>query len=206
MYPPNLIVKNVSLRSCIALAYNVQNRDVQGPAWLDTERFDITAKAPPGTSNDDYLKMYQALLAERFGLRVHTGTKEVSGFALKIAKGGIKLQDAGPQPLSEPAPTTLRSNGARIISDAGMTMASLARQLDMRLNVPVTDTTGTTDYFVIHLEFRPPNVNDDPQADGPDRSVLFTAIQDQAGLRLESMKVSVPTIVVDSVERKPTGN
>jgi uncharacterized protein (TIGR03435 family) len=206
MYPPTLQVKNVPLRSCIAAAYGLKARDVEGPAWLDTERFDITAKAPPGTSDADYLKMYQALLAERFALRVHTGTKEASGFALKIAKGGIKLQDAGSQPLSEPAPTTLRSNGARIVSAAGMTMATLARQIEMRLDVPVTDMTGTTDYFVIHLEFRPPNLNDDAQAGGPDRSVLFTAIQDQAGLRLESMKVSVPTIIVDSAERKPTGN
>lgn len=206
MYSPTLQVKNVPLRSCIASAYEVKSRDVEGPGWLDTERFDITAKAPPGTSDSDFLKMYRALLADRFGLRVHTGTKEAPGFALKIAKGGIKLQDAGSQPLSEPRPVAQRSNASHIVSAAGMTMAALARQIEMRLNVPVVDMTGTPDYFVMNLEFRLPDPNDDAQGGGPDRPVLFAAIQDEAGLRLESMKVPVQTIVVDSVERKPTAN
>ncbi len=76
MYSPTLHVKNLPLRSCIAGAYNVKSRDVQGPGWLDTERFDITAKAPPGTSDTDFLKMYRALLAGAIFYRaatVHSG-------------------------------------------------------------------------------------------------------------------------------------
>src|SRR5664279_6215744 len=75
-------------------AYGVKNYQVTGPGWLDTERYDITAKVPKGATKDDLKLMLQGLLAERFKLTLHHETKELPMYALVVGKGGPKLKES----------------------------------------------------------------------------------------------------------------
>jgi uncharacterized protein (TIGR03435 family) len=88
---------NVSLKDCVRTAYRLKEFQVQGPDWMESERFDIEAKLPDGASQDQIPEMLQALLAERFKLAVHRDTKEHAIYAMVVAKGGPKLKAADPQ-------------------------------------------------------------------------------------------------------------
>jgi uncharacterized protein (TIGR03435 family) len=202
----SLVVQNVPLRACIALAYSLKAVYVIGPSWLDNDRYDITARTSSPDPGQMYT-MYQKLLADRFALRVHPGTKVVPGFDLVADKGGIKFQNIGPQPATDPVADFGRGNALRIISPRGMTMAMLASDLSSKLQAPVNDKTGATDYYVGFLEWAPPNASPDnpPPPEFANRPSLFEALQEK-GLHLQATKVTVPTIIVDSIERTPTEN
>jgi uncharacterized protein (TIGR03435 family) len=130
----SIVVRNVPLRACIADAFGVRRADVIGPAWIDSARFDIVAKASTSDPSTPTLKMYQALLIERFHLRVHAGTRSEAGFELSAVKGGIRLRDIGPRLADDEVfPANMRSNASHIVSSRGMTMGQLARQLSQRL-------------------------------------------------------------------------
>ncbi len=89
--PDRIRWTNVRLIRAIQVAYDFPAADISGPDWLDSQGYDIVAAVPAGTSEHDFRLMLQNLLAERFGLTVHRGTRQVSGFALEVAKGGPKL-------------------------------------------------------------------------------------------------------------------
>ena len=88
--PARLHYTNVSLSDVIGQAYRVQHHQISGPAWLDTERFDIVAKIPAGVSRDQLPQMFQALLADRFKLKLHSERKELSVYALVVGTNGPK--------------------------------------------------------------------------------------------------------------------
>ncbi|MGC9997434.1 MAG: TIGR03435 family protein [Terriglobia bacterium] len=96
----------MSLKELIATAYTVKQYQISGPAWLATDRFDIVAKLPDGTSKDDAPKMLQALLAERFKLAAHRDTQEHPVLALMVGKEGPKLKESPgtAEPIDESAP------------------------------------------------------------------------------------------------------
>jgi uncharacterized protein (TIGR03435 family) len=104
---------NVSLRQMITSAFNVKDYQVQGPDWLNSERFDVTAKIPVNTTKEQYRLMIQKLLADRFKMTVHHESKEHAVYALVVAKGGPKLKESDPNDTSGFAPMALRgSDGA----------------------------------------------------------------------------------------------
>src|SRR5262245_6496527 len=90
--PGQLTYNNVALRNVIMNAYDVRTYQINGPKWIDSERFDIVAKIPPGTSKEDFRLMLQNLLAERFGLKLHKETKDLPSYALVVGKNGPKLK------------------------------------------------------------------------------------------------------------------
>jgi uncharacterized protein (TIGR03435 family) len=194
--PTELYLENTSLRKCIALAYNVsEDRDnaISAPDWLNFERYDIAAKFPAGTPLDQVRAMLQNLLADRFKLRLHRESKEVAMYALVTAKNGPKL--------AESAAGTQGSIGMSQghLSGKGVPVAALADRLSgpvFQLGRPVVDRTGISGLYDFTLDW------------GSDDSTpsLFTALQEQLGLRLEAQKGSVEVLVVDSMERKPTPN
>ena len=92
--PGQLTYSNVSLKNVIQNAYDVKGYQITGPKWLDSERFDITAKIPKGTTKDEFKLMLQNLLAERFKLALHRETKNLPIFGLVVAKGGPKLKES----------------------------------------------------------------------------------------------------------------
>jgi uncharacterized protein (TIGR03435 family) len=190
---------NSTLQTCIRWAYDVRDFQIVGaPSWLNSDRYDIHAKAPPTTSDQQLRVMVQALLAERFGLKVHRDTKELPTYSLValkgVSKGGSKLKK------TTSGVSTL-SAGPDRITDRAVTMATFASQLSTVLARVVVDKTGLTDRYDIKLEW----VLELEAATGDGPSVL-TAIQDQLGLKLEAGKGQVEVIVIDHVERVPTEN
>jgi uncharacterized protein (TIGR03435 family) len=194
--PTELYLENTSLRKCIALAYNVsEDRDsaISAPDWLNFERYDIAAKYPAGTSLDQVRVMLQNLLADRFNLKLHRESKEVPIYALITAKNGPKLVESTPFTQGSIG----MSNGH--LSGKSVPLAALADRLSgpvFQLGRPVMDRTGINGLFDFTLDW------------GSDDSTpsLFTALQEQLGLRLEPQKGSVEVLVVDSMERKPSAN
>ena len=91
-HPGMLLMRNVTLQDCIREAYGVTDSQIAGQDRLGLERYDIVAKIPPGVAADQHPAMLQALLAERFKLAVHRGTKEMPVYLLVVAKNGPKIQ------------------------------------------------------------------------------------------------------------------
>ncbi len=269
---------NVSLRDMVRSAYDVKDYQVTGPDWMNSARFDVQAKYPPDTPKEVRNVMMQNLLAERFGVKIHKESKEVSVYHLVTAKGGHKLKPAdenstftlgpdGPGGPGGPRTTDRRvdgpggpsaggaSGGVRVAGPAGappaggprpggmmmmrggpggnmkmqmksMTMGGLSDMLARQIGKPVIDQTGVTGNFDIDLEFKPeegmgmgmgrgmpmpmprPDGGAAPghEANAETGASIFTALQDQLGLRLESKKGPVETIVVDSANKTPTEN
>ncbi len=201
---------NASLQNLIEMAYQVKRTQISGaPDWLNSERFDIVAKAPPSTPKSQILPMLQPLLADRFKLTFHRENKTVSGYALVVAKTGPKLH------VSE-AENSHFDGDRRSLSGQRMSLAQLADTLSRRLDSPVSDRTGIPGFFDLKLQWTPdegqpmtkPGADPEPvsqtaRTDGPS---LFTALQEQLGLKLETRKVPVEILVIDHVEKAPTEN
>ncbi len=193
--PTELYLENTSLRKCIALAYNVsEDRDnaISAPDWLNFERYDIAAKYPAGTPLEQVRVMLQNLLADRFKLKLHRESKELTIYALVAAKNGPKL--------TESAPGTQGSIGMSQghLAGKGVPVAALADRLSGALCfnwaarwwiAPASAGSTTLRWTGCRMIPAPS---------------LFTALQEQLGLRLEAQKGAVEVLVVDSMERKPS--
>lgn len=211
----------LTVKALVGTAYRV--RDFQifgGPSWANSDRFDIEAKAEAVTdmTPERMPLLLQSLLADRFQLKIHTETRELPVYDLVIGKNGPKLR-AVPDP-EPPVPGTpelppLRPGAFqwRMGDMSGSTVPfdRFVGALSILLGRPITDKTGLTGFFEIKLQWAP----DVGQGDGPLQPLpspvdpsgpsLFTAIQEQLGLRLESTKGPVEVIVIDSVQ-KPSEN
>jgi uncharacterized protein (TIGR03435 family) len=198
-----VIMSNVSLKSCIQFAYHIQDGRLFGPDWLSATSFDIVAKPPSGSPHDQYREMMQALLADRFKLAIHHESRTLPAFALVIGKNGPKLQKG------EPGGPHVDVENTKL-TGRGMTMANLAETLSRHLDRPVVDKTGLEGFFDLHLEWSPEEKPSDEKeaaaALPPSRPPMFTAVQEQLGLRLQAEKLPVDVIVVDHMERLPTEN
>jgi uncharacterized protein (TIGR03435 family) len=217
----------MTLRHLITLAYRVRDFQVTGgPGWIDSERFNIDAKAEGAPSfNQEYVTLQyrrlQTLLRDRFNLTIHRETKDLPVYELTVAKGGPKLQ----QPncvRREPDDFTIAPGkycgliGGSIsigrLQASGTTMADLANYLSNPLSRTVVDKTAITGEFDFQLTFTP-DAPAGPSSDAPGprpadgaaaadlRLDFFTAMQEQLGLKLESAKGPVEILVIDHVER-----
>jgi uncharacterized protein (TIGR03435 family) len=209
---------SVTLKMLIVPAYKTSNMPILGgPAWIETDRFDVTAKAEASTlSRPDSLLMLQTLLEDRFHLRVHRESREMPVYELLPAKTGLKLPGANPAVCMtfgiDPPPGALPAlegceGGMNVtptrIDNHRITMALFAAILGSITGRPVIDQTGFTGSFEVHLEFAPYATGATP-VDSPLPS-LTTVIESQLGLRLESRKAPAPVLVIDYAE-KPTEN
>ena len=169
------------------------NQIAGGPAWLDSDRFEILAKAEQPVDNDLVLmRMLQTLLAERFQLMVHRETRTIPALVLEVAKNGPKLEKAEGKEAST-------NNGRGLIDARTITMRRFAEVLSRQMDLPVIDGTGLPGAFDLKLEWAPPNAKPDS---GPS---VFAALQEQLGLRLESRKMPIEILVIDRAE-KPSEN
>lgn len=206
-------VRTATLLDLIALAHNVESsRIAGGPNWLNIDRFDILAGAPPTTSQDTAKLMLQSLLAERFELVLHKDTKPLPVFVLSVGKSKPKMKaaDGGspagcqgqPQPAPQPGATTYS-----VVNCSNMTMAAFAENLrgmaGAYLINPVVDETAITGAWDIELKWTPRALL---TAAGSDGITIFDAIDKQLGLKLEPQSRPLPVVVVDSVNRNPTPN
>jgi uncharacterized protein (TIGR03435 family) len=195
-FSPNRLIVTGSLRTLLMLAYGVQAfQIVEGPKWLDSDRFDVDAKPENPASPDQLKLMLRALLADRFRLVLHTETRELPVYAMVLARNGPKVQEAkdGVRGMS----------GGRDHLKGLMQMPELAQYLSPTLGRTVLDKTGLAGDFDIKLEWTP---DESVKAAGDFAgSSIFTAIQEQLGLRLEATKGPVEVLVVDRVEQ-PSAN
>jgi len=217
---------NVPLRLMIRYAYRVQDfQVVGGPDWLSTARFDVVAKAEGGNpSQEDLQLMLRSLLADRFKLVVRPDKREMPTYSLVPAradgKTGAQLRksdaNCGPAtaPSAPPAPGQLPSCGSMLgfgnLKARGSTMAALASTLSTFAGRIVVDRTGLAGGYDVDLNWTPDQiprpVGDQPvQVNGvtvdPNGPSLFTALQEQLGLKLESTKGPVDVLVVERAEK-----
>jgi bla regulator protein blaR1 len=207
-----LSLRGFTLVDLIAFAYDVDNRQVFSvPKALESERYDVVGKAekPLTMASTETKPMVQALLAERFQLKIHRETREIPIYVMTVAKGGHKMKartagDDGP-------PTSLLFRGANV-PGRNATMAMLAGGLQkLVLDRPVIDKTGLTGNYDFDLSWRPDGTQFGgrggtlPAASDPDRADIFTALQEQLGLKLEAQKGPGEVVVVDKAE-KPSEN
>lgn len=184
-----------TLRDLITEAWDLKYYQVPDqPAWIASEHFDISARAPDSTepSKEAFRRMLQAMLADRFHLRIHFETKEIPVYAMLIAKSGHKLRE--PDLQSHEGGVIASSRKFQVIASAG-TMPRLAEQLSFPAGRPVIDKTGLDGMFAFKLEFNPSAT---AESDLPS---LPTALQAQLGLRLESQKAPVGILLIDSAAR-----
>lgn len=201
----------VSLKNLIWVAYDLEAYQVEGPDWLDAAKFDIVVNVPRGATRAEANVMLQNLLADRFQLKLHRTTREVPIYALLVANGGPKLTAAANDP-NAPRPRGMMgvSGGGTRYEFNALSMASFADTLARDAGRPVFDRTGIEGTYDIRLTFAgdrafgPSGVSQPPPS--ADLPVLFTALTEQLGLRLESTTGPVDLLIVDSALRQPTEN
>jgi uncharacterized protein (TIGR03435 family) len=197
---------NASLSDCLRFAYGlVSDEQLSGPDWIKSKevRFDIAAQIPSGTARGQLPAMLQLLLKERLGLAVHHEQRELSHLALTVGKNAPKLHEVQP----DPAPPSSISIPGRIVGSQ-MPMQTLAVLLSRFERQTVIDMTGLKGFYEVKLEWSPdfpPLVNGAPAETAPGPS-LFTAVQEQLGLKLESRKGPVDVVVVDHADQIPAEN
>ncbi len=209
-----------SLKGLIEVALDVRGHQIAGPPWLDADTFLVEAKAPSETGTDQTRLMCLALLRERFHLTFHREQRLLSVDALLPAKGGPKLRsaaDADNSAAAAKAANKNKSKPGRIISSRA-TMTWLTDALARQLGRPVVDNTGISGEYRILLDWTPGAgevVSDKPAKTKPGDSTakkkesapsIFTAIQEQLGLRLVARKALADVVVIDHVDRTPTEN
>jgi uncharacterized protein (TIGR03435 family) len=196
----NVVFRNYVLGGILQSAFNVERLSLEAPDWVYGERFDITAKVPDeNASLDQRRQMLQALLIDRFGLVFHHETKARAGFALVVAKNGPKIQpveDAGGH-INDNRPGKMQRLRTTVDGFAS-TVAGILRQ-------PVVDETHMEGRYNMVLTYAPERGPGVPPADD-DAPSIFTAIEEQLGLKLEPRKVPVDILVVDHLEKLPTDN
>jgi len=202
--PGRLEASNTTFRQLVAAAYHVYDFQISGgPKWIDTEHYDIEAKAAAGSqpTNSQLEVMLQQLLAERFQLTTHHETKDLPVYALEVGKGGPKFQAAkDPQ-----APVYFRLYQRHQITARASPVSNLTETLSQLLGRPVLDKTGLTGVYDFTLEWTPDeaHVRSDENAVSADSNVpsLAGALGEQLGLRLSGQRGPAQILVVDHAEK-----
>jgi len=212
-----------TLADLIARAYGLDHWRISGgPPWLGEDRFDVIATFPQGTPPAQISLMLQSLLAERFGLVVRREKKMSRIYALVEAKGGLKLKAVDPDSPAPPgtrpgvissAPIRFGQNGALGICCGlaklnKVSMARFAELLSAQTDRPVQDESGIPGVFNISLEWSPEDLRAKPEEGtnaSPVGASIYTAVQEQLGLRLDPRTAPVEHLVIQHAE-KPAEN
>ncbi len=228
--PGRVAVTNVPLKTLIQFAYQVQPRELMGaPDWITAERFDITATADPNASIEQMRIMLGRLLEDRFKVKLHKETRDLPLYALTLARRdgqlGPKIHEStvdcganGRQPLSATAQDPATQDPSRRcqivplfnfgrFQGRGLHMQNIASALNNVVDRTIVDKTGLTGAYEFELSWAPdslqattagPTAAPKADVDGP---ALFTALQEQLGLKLEAQRGPLEVLVLDHVER-----
>jgi uncharacterized protein (TIGR03435 family) len=215
-------VKNLPMKAMIQIAYGFDEPVAGAPEWVSSELFDLNAKSDEEadaklaklTDNEVRLEKRNAirvLLADRLGLKFHTETRNTAVYNMTIAKGGMKMTEAPappPPPEGEPAPprppADVQAHGtAQGLEFVGShsPMQAICGALSSMVQAPVIDKTGLAGSYNYTLQFGQPWSEKNPDS----WPSIFTAVQEQLGLKLDSVHANVPNLVVDNIT-KPTEN
>jgi uncharacterized protein (TIGR03435 family) len=218
--PGILTFTNVTLKQMLSYAYGIREGLISGlPGWAESAHFDISAKvvdpdmpALKAMTGQQRATMLVPMLADRFGAIVHTEIKELPVYDLVLAKGGPKFKEyvapTGEDPKKGPG---LGAGSTRInnfdMTAVGIPMSSLAETLARQVDKTVIDKTGLTGKYDLELKFTPDNarMNGQPMEPTDEAPSIFTAVQEQLGLKLIPAKGPVVTLVVNQI-KEPTEN
>jgi uncharacterized protein (TIGR03435 family) len=219
--------ENVTLKQMIQYAYDLKTEEqIVGngaPGWVDSAHFDVQAtidadvlaalkKLPEKEAWAERRQMMQTMLADRFHLKVHMEKKELPIYELVIAKGGFKLKDADPNntypdgmkgPDGQAHPGMMMFGNGRLTGQAAP-MQNLVNVLTQQMHRQVMDQTGLTGKYDFTLTWAPDELGGH-EAGADQGPSLFTALEEQLGLKLNSTKGLVDTVVIDHAEQ-PTEN
>jgi len=198
--PGLLRLQNVTLRQCVKAAFNVRDSQIAGgPKWMNELHYDIVARADHGVGDHELMEMLQSLLAERFQLAIHHESRILPGYVLVVAKGSIRMKPALPD--SECTTNTKKAGGT--MQAEGCPISKVAAKLsDILDGAPVVDETNTIGNFDFMLRWTPVSVEANAGvSDASEVPSIFTAVEEQLGLRLESRRrVPVDVLVIDRAE------
>ena len=201
---------NTSLADVVTMAYGLHVRQiVGGPSWMESDKYDITGQPEgQGMPNQNQMRqMLRALVEDRFKLTTHRETRELPAYALVVAPGGPKMTKNDSNPNGLPG---LMFRGLGVLPVTNATMADFAGVMQLAvLDRPVVDRTGLQGRYDFTLTWTPDETqfasfgvripSPSGAADAP--PVLFTAVQEQIGLKFESVRAPVEVMVIDRVER-----
>jgi len=199
--------KNVTLKRLIAEAWHCQINQITGPPWIDRNEFDVEARLPAGTGNEQIAPMLRNLLVTRFQLKEHSESREMRVYELTVGKGGPKIQPAKAGAAENPAGSGFHFRGnMRQFADLLAVQFSIPAASDPNTPVraggtliPVLDKTGLDGTYDFSVDQRP-----EPGTDA------FTGwkrtLEDQLGLEIASRKAEVPIVVVYEAAKVPTAN
>ena len=215
--PDGFSCSNISLKTLVANAYGIRQDLISGGAnWVGSTGFDVEAKVA-GADVEAFKKLsprqrnrlLQALLADRFKLKVHSETKVLPMYDMVVAKGGPKLKVSAPIEVSAEAgknPEAAKhrggmSMGPGMFRGEGLSITAIANQFSYIVHYTVADKTGLTGKYDVDLKWTPDDAGT-PNGDAAAESSpsIFTAVQEQLGLKLNSTKGSIETLIIDNAE------
>ena len=198
--PGSVTMEHVTLKECIQWAYRVFEYQVSGPGSIDSEHYDIAAKAAGAVDESELRVMLQALLADRFQLSFHRQTKEMQALVLSVGKNGPKFHESQTEGESAIVPDEKTMS----IAIRAVPVSQLVNPLTRIFQLPVVDKTGLTGRYDVSLnigKFLPQNGEKmDPL------SMIQTGLQEELGLKLEPKKLALDLLIIDHAAKAPTGN
>lgn len=208
--------RNIPIAGWKQIAYQVRGFQIEGPSWILNEKFDIEAQAESEVSGAVLLQMLQSLLADRFQLRLHRETRDIPAYILGVNRGGLKMKASRDQTLwagdfpngstdgmetAGGGPTELAPG--RFAGEA-IPLNLLIRLLADQVGRPVLNGTGSMARYDMDLRYAPGSGQAplfDPNLVDTGAPSLFTALQEQLGLQLESTRAPGEVLVIDAIER-----
>jgi uncharacterized protein (TIGR03435 family) len=223
--PGRITYNGVTLNMLLKRAYDITPDQISGPDWLDSERYDIVAKIPPGATAEQFRLMLQNLLAERFELRQHRETKTLPVYLLTVAKNGPKLEPTETLPVYKDdeerkaamqkrasenlaAMMAARQSGeptyGRSFHLPNATMSRFIQNLAPNVDRPIKDKTQIEGLHSFSLKWTPESQM--PAGDSPRGPSIYAALEEQLGLKLQPAKDEIELLVVDHAAKTPTAN
>jgi len=207
LLPGRVTVKNITLKGLMRYAWDVRDLQISGgPAWLDSDRWDIAATAGREITEDERKEMLQTLLLDRFRMTIRRETKELPVYTLVVGKNGSKLK---PNTDGRKSRFSMEASDKGLARLAGedVSVHRLAVVLVGQVGRNVIDRTGLEGNFDFTLEWVPdpanmPMINGaKPDGSGLNGASIFTAVQEQLGLKLEATKGPVEILVIERAEK-----
>ena len=197
-----IVVENQTVQTMIGMSYGVHAKQIlNAPSWVESQRFDIQGlpDVEGQPSVVQFQEMVRKLLEERFGLKFHTEKREMARCTLTVAKGGPKLEPTKGAPDALPNQRGTGDSTTRTLQMENVSMGDLAHNLQGALDRPVVDETALKGKYDFTLKWLRQDAPADAEADS-NVPRLFTALQEELGLKLEPSKGEVEMMVVDKVE------
>jgi uncharacterized protein (TIGR03435 family) len=208
--PDGVIMRSVSMRNCTRWAYHVTPYQVTGPDWINSQRYDINAKAAGQMSEDQLRVMMQTLLSERFKMEAHRQTKEMQAYLLQVGKNGIKVKESGTDGEIDVKPDQQRMS----VSIQRATMSHLIDVLANVFRAPIIDQTGLAGKYDVTVNMAKyiPDMSGgrgpggEPAAPPDPQAIIMRGLQEELGLKLEPKKMAVDLVIIDHAEKVPVEN